>query len=279
MTDPRSMTSSIEVAVDPATAFEVFTEELDCWWIQGPINFFDTARAYYMRMEPGVGGRIVEVYDEKTGDGLELARITVWEPGERVAWTSSLDDVEIDVRFERTAGGTEVQVQATIPEGRSGQGRNGVGAHDPGLADRLDPQARPGPPRAAAPGAARRRRPLREARSRRALATRRLRLRAREQRPRGRARRPEPHLDRVPRRQRLDHPLGTRIRLPRGRLRRRTRRSSTSTTSTPTSHTPRRTAPRSSRTSTSKASAPTKPPIPKATTGPSPRPVRSCARR
>ena len=110
------MNTSIEVAVDPATAFEVFTEELDCWWIQGPINFFDSARAYYMRMEPGVGGRIVEVYDEKTGEGLELARITVWEPGKRVAWTSSLDDVEIDVRFEKSAGGTEVRLQATIPE-------------------------------------------------------------------------------------------------------------------------------------------------------------------
>ena len=115
MTDPRSVTSTIEVAVDPATAFEVFTEELDCWWIQGPINFFDSARARYMRMEPGVGGRILEVYDEETGDGLELARITLWEPGKRVAWTSSLDDVEIDVRFEKSAGGTEVRVQATIP--------------------------------------------------------------------------------------------------------------------------------------------------------------------
>jgi uncharacterized glyoxalase superfamily protein PhnB len=114
--------SSIEVAVDPATAFKVFTEELDCWWIQGPINFFDTARAYYKRMEPGVGGRIVEVYDEKTGDGLELARITVWEPGKRVAWTSSLDDVEIDIRFEKSAGGTEVRVQATIPEGGADKG-------------------------------------------------------------------------------------------------------------------------------------------------------------
>ena len=122
MTDPRSMTSSIEVDVDPDTAFEVFTEELDCWWIQGPINFYDTARAHFMRMEPGVGGRIVEVYDAETGDGLELARITVWEPGQRVAWKSSLDDVEIDVRFEATASGTQVRVQATIPEGGADKG-------------------------------------------------------------------------------------------------------------------------------------------------------------
>lgn len=122
MTAPRAVNSSIEVAVDPATAFKVFTEELDSWWLQGPINFFDTARAYFMRMEPGVGGRIIEVYDKRTGDGLELARITVWEPGERVAWTSSLDDVEIDIRFEKSPGGTEVRVQATIPEGGADKG-------------------------------------------------------------------------------------------------------------------------------------------------------------
>ena len=73
MTDSHSVTSSVAVTVDPATAFSVFTEELDCWWVQGPINFYDSSRAYGMRIEPGVGGRIVEVYDDATGDGLELA--------------------------------------------------------------------------------------------------------------------------------------------------------------------------------------------------------------
>jgi uncharacterized glyoxalase superfamily protein PhnB len=117
MSDPYSVSTSVEVAVDPATAFQVFTEELDCWWIQGPINFYDSSRAYNKRMEPGVGGRIIEVYDEGTGEGLELARLTVWEPGRRVGWQSSLDDVAIDVRFEGTKTGTVVRVEATIPAG------------------------------------------------------------------------------------------------------------------------------------------------------------------
>lgn len=106
---------SISVEVDPAAAFVAFTEELDQWWVRGPINYFDSARAVGMRCEPGVGGRFVEVYDEATGDGLELGRITVWEPAARLAWTSSVDDVEIDVRFAPTATGTEVTVEATIP--------------------------------------------------------------------------------------------------------------------------------------------------------------------
>lgn len=122
MTDSHSVTSSVAVTVDPSTAFSVFTEELDCWWVQGPINFYDSSRAYGMRIEPGVGGRIVEVYDDATGDGLELARITVWEPGRRLTWQSVRDDVEVDVQFEASAGGTDVRVRATIPPGGADRG-------------------------------------------------------------------------------------------------------------------------------------------------------------
>jgi len=47
---------SVSVPVAPSTAFTVFTEELDLWWVRGPINYFDSARAVGMRCEPGVGG-------------------------------------------------------------------------------------------------------------------------------------------------------------------------------------------------------------------------------
>jgi uncharacterized glyoxalase superfamily protein PhnB len=107
---------SVSVAADAATAFHAFTEELDQWWVRGPINYYDYARAVGMRCEPGVGGRLVEVYDEETGEGLELGRITAWEPGTRLAWNSSLDDVTIDVQFSATAAGTDVTVTATLPE-------------------------------------------------------------------------------------------------------------------------------------------------------------------
>ena len=32
------VSSEVEVAVDPDTAFAAFTEELDLWWVRGPIN-------------------------------------------------------------------------------------------------------------------------------------------------------------------------------------------------------------------------------------------------
>ena len=123
MTAPRPVTSSVVVPVDPDLAFTVFTEELDCWWVQGPINFYDSSRAYAKRMEPGVGGRILEVYDPDGPDGLELGRITVWEPGARLVWRSSLDDVETEVRFDESEGGTIVRVRATIPEGGVDRGQ------------------------------------------------------------------------------------------------------------------------------------------------------------
>jgi uncharacterized glyoxalase superfamily protein PhnB len=90
--------------------------------VRGPINAYDSGKLVEMRCEHGVGGRILEVYDAETGEGLELARITVWEPGERLAWKSSLDDVSIDVRFEPTTAGTRVRLEATVPEGGEDRG-------------------------------------------------------------------------------------------------------------------------------------------------------------
>jgi uncharacterized glyoxalase superfamily protein PhnB len=131
MTEPRQAagpdelaSSEVEVAVDPDTAFAAFTSELDLWWVRGPINHHAAGRVLAMRCEPGVGGRLLEVYDEGTGDVLELARITVWEPGKRLAWQSSLDDVSTDISFSPAGDGCVVRVQARIPAG--GQDRGGT---------------------------------------------------------------------------------------------------------------------------------------------------------
>lgn len=120
----RLVSSRIEVAVDPPTAFRAFTEELDYWWVRGPINHHDGGRALAMRCEEGVGGRLLEVYDDASDDALELARITAWEPGRRLAWRSSVDDVETEVRFDASPSGTAVEVVARIPGG--GQDRGGT---------------------------------------------------------------------------------------------------------------------------------------------------------
>jgi uncharacterized glyoxalase superfamily protein PhnB len=121
--DPAgSVSCRVEVGVDPGTAFWVFTEELDLWWVRGPINHHAAGRVLAMRCEPGVGGRLLEVYDDSTGDALELARITAWEPGQRLAWRSSIDDVETEVRFNAAGTGTVVEVTARVAAGGRDQG-------------------------------------------------------------------------------------------------------------------------------------------------------------
>ncbi|MBM6398905.1 SRPBCC domain-containing protein [Phycicoccus sonneratiae] len=115
--EAMSTSSEVEVPVSPAVAFAAFTDELDLWWVRGPINHFDGGRLREMRCEPEVGGRLLEVYDEAGDDVLELARVTAWEPGSRLALQSSLDDVATEVTFEPVGEGTRVRVVATVPAG------------------------------------------------------------------------------------------------------------------------------------------------------------------
>src|SRR5205823_10386523 len=126
MTAAQTVSSEVEVGVDPSTAFKAFTEEMDLWWVRGPINFWaDGGRVVEGRCESGVGGRIMEILAAPAAEGvLERARITCWEPGTRLAWASSLDDVETEVSFVPTEGGTRVVVEHRIPAG--GQDKGGT---------------------------------------------------------------------------------------------------------------------------------------------------------
>jgi uncharacterized glyoxalase superfamily protein PhnB len=120
----HTVSSEVEVAIDPGTAFQVFTEEIDLWWLRGPINHWsDGGRVVEVRCEPGVGGRILEVLDAPmAGEVLELARITHWEHGKRLAWSSPLDDVQTEVSFDATGTGTLVTVEHVIPAGGTDAG-------------------------------------------------------------------------------------------------------------------------------------------------------------
>ena len=116
MTSTDSVTVKTVVAVDPATAFEVFTEEVDGWWKNGQRYRIGGDRKSTMRFEPGVGGRLLEVYDGAAGESFELGRVRVWEPGERLSFEMGGRDMgpgeatEVDIRFEKVDGGTRVTV-------------------------------------------------------------------------------------------------------------------------------------------------------------------------
>lgn len=75
-----------------------------------------TATCRRSPIEPWVGGRFVEVYDEVTGEGFEIGRVRVWEPGRRVVYSwrqadwQPGEEMEIEVTFEPAATGTLVTI-------------------------------------------------------------------------------------------------------------------------------------------------------------------------
>jgi uncharacterized protein YndB with AHSA1/START domain len=120
----------VTVGCSPDEAFTLFTEDIGLWWRRDTPYWNDRERGLSIRLEPGVGGRFMEVYDLETGDGMEVGRVTAWEPGRRLAlsWTQAgwpegastdleitfapAEDGRTDVRlehtgFERVAGATE----------------------------------------------------------------------------------------------------------------------------------------------------------------------------
>jgi predicted enzyme related to lactoylglutathione lyase/uncharacterized protein YndB with AHSA1/START domain len=110
----RTISHSVEVPVNPATAFQIFTDEVGAWYLSGPQSWNDPQQAVGMLFEPGVDGRWMEIWDEETGEGYEVGRIRVWEPGSRLVFTYRTVNMpptpatEVEVRFIPSDGGTLV---------------------------------------------------------------------------------------------------------------------------------------------------------------------------
>lgn len=111
-------TVSIWVAVEPAVAFEVFTEETDLWWRRGLRYRLAGRRPGSLCFEPGVGGRLFESFETPSGTHVhEAGRVTVWQPPSRLVFTwrnanfAVEESTEVEVLFEPTSAGTRVTVR------------------------------------------------------------------------------------------------------------------------------------------------------------------------
>jgi uncharacterized protein YndB with AHSA1/START domain len=110
-----AVTVSTEVAVGPAEAFRLFTEEVDAWWGRGPRFRFCLAGEGRMRFEPGVGGRFLEE-SGPGGEPHEIGRIAAWEPGRRLLFGFRArsfapgERTEVEVLFEPRGASTRVTV-------------------------------------------------------------------------------------------------------------------------------------------------------------------------
>ena len=115
--DIETVRVSMELDVEPLRAFTLFTEDVDAWWARGPKNRFRAPWAGVMRFEPGVGGRLIEIYDEDEGDFYEVGRIHVWEPGRRLVFDWRIPNfapgeiTQVEIIFEPSGTGTRVTLE------------------------------------------------------------------------------------------------------------------------------------------------------------------------
>lgn len=111
-------TVMVSVAIPPAAAFEVFTRDIDLWWQRGMRFRNGGIGASRMQLEPGIGGRFVELLGEGvTVRTIEIGHITHWEPPARLVmrWRNSNfaahESTQLEINFAAYGGGTRVTVR------------------------------------------------------------------------------------------------------------------------------------------------------------------------
>ncbi len=142
-----SITTSVEVAVAPIVAFDVFTRDIDAWYRVDTETLPDITRTGAIRFEPQLGGRLLDVHDLATGAGRELGRITVWEPGQTLVFVDN-EGTEVKVDFEPCEAGTRVTITHSgldrlAPKRAAELRRCGWAALAPLYRDHIAPNARP----------------------------------------------------------------------------------------------------------------------------------------
>jgi uncharacterized protein YndB with AHSA1/START domain len=108
---------SVDVAVPPADAFRLFTDEIGLWWRRGPRFRAAPGDAGLMSIEPQVNGRVFESWSDGSAERVhEIGRVLAWEPPHRFAFSwratnfAPAEHTEVEVRFEPVGAGTRVTV-------------------------------------------------------------------------------------------------------------------------------------------------------------------------
>ena len=112
-TTDRVVVSTV-VAVDPATAFEVFTDDVDLWWRKGPRYRWTAEAGTRIRFEPGTGGRLIEERLDGGAEAFFVGRVLDWKPAERLVFEfrgRNKEQTEVEVRFQPEGEGTRVTVE------------------------------------------------------------------------------------------------------------------------------------------------------------------------
>lgn len=109
--------ATVLVKIAPASAFALFTEEIDQWWRRGYRYRVAGARRGIIALEGHVGGRLFESYDSDEGERVvETGRVLAWEPPSRfvLEWRNAnfapTEKTEVEVTFRAQGSGTLVTV-------------------------------------------------------------------------------------------------------------------------------------------------------------------------
>lgn len=108
---------SVSVAVPPADAFRIFTEEIDQWWRRG-FKFRNSGKLpSTLHLETRIGGRLFEAFETANGPQLvQTGEITAWDPPHRFRfdWRGANfapgEKTEVEVQFAANTTGTLVTV-------------------------------------------------------------------------------------------------------------------------------------------------------------------------
>jgi len=102
---------SVAVAVAPSRAFDIFTGDIDQWWRHGVKFRHSASRSGLLRIEPQVGGRLFESFDQDgTPHVIEVGRVHVWDPPRCLKFSWRNANFAVEVEFAPTASGTLVTV-------------------------------------------------------------------------------------------------------------------------------------------------------------------------
>jgi uncharacterized glyoxalase superfamily protein PhnB len=96
--------AAVEVPLAAAEAFRVFTAEIGSWYVVDRHTVVDHRRTVDIRLEPRVGGRFLDVHDAATGAGVEMGRVTLWDPPRALTFVDDRQ-TETEVTFSPVDGG------------------------------------------------------------------------------------------------------------------------------------------------------------------------------
>ena len=120
---------SLLVRCDPARAFHAFTAEIAAWWPLASHSVNDE-KAKSLRIEPAVGGRIIETAED--GTECEWGRVLSWSPPSGFSatwhpgWPADPHTI-VELSFVAEAGGTRVRL---IHRGWEALGERAQRSHD-----------------------------------------------------------------------------------------------------------------------------------------------------